>query len=210
LDVAPVVDAKIFALNPLDLETGGRVRDILMGLKARDTWALEALYDVYGRRAYSLAYRIVGDHGAAEDAVQEAYLDLWQHADRLNPSRGTLESLLLTVVHHRAIDRLRKMRGQTRLYAGVDVEQIQDSQPIDADMASLAVDRHYVQEALHELPAEQSRAVELAYFSGYTQAEIASIMKVPLGTVKSRLRLALERLRTILIERETSDLPAGR
>ena len=180
-----------------------------MGLRARDTWALEALYDVYGRRAYSLAYRIVSDHGAAEDAVQEAFLDLWQHADRLNPSRGTLESLLLTVVHHRAIDRLRKIRGQTRLHAGVDIETLQDLTPEEGDMAALAVDRHYVQEALSGLPAEQHRCVELAYFGGYTQVEIASIMNVPLGTVKSRLRLALERLRTILVERETSDLPAS-
>jgi len=181
----------------------------LMALRARDTWALEALYDVYGRRAYSLAYRIVSDHGAAEDAVQEAFLDLWQHAERLNPARGTLESLLLTVVHHRAIDRLRKIRGQTRLYAGVDIETLQDLTPEEGDMASMAVDRRYVQEALSNLPAEQHRCVELAYFGGYTQVEIASIMNVPLGTVKSRLRLALERLRTILVERETSDLPAS-
>ena len=180
-----------------------------MGLRAREIWALEALYDVYGRRAYSLAYRIVSDHGAAEDAVQEAFLDLWQHADRLNPSRGTLESLLLTVVHHRAIDRLRKIRGQTRLHAGVDIDTLQDLTPEEGDMAALAVDRRYVQEALSSLPAEQHRCVELAYFGGYTQVEIASIMNVPLGTVKSRLRLALERLRTILVERETSDLPAS-
>src|SRR5688500_1910279 len=93
-----------------------------MGLRAREIWALEALYDVYGRRAYSLAYRIVSDHGAAEDAVQDAFLDLWQHAERLNPSRGTLESLLLTVVHHRAIDRLRKIRGQTRLH-GISISR---------------------------------------------------------------------------------------
>ena len=180
-----------------------------MGLRAREIWALEALYDVYGRRAYSLAYRIVSDHGAAEDAVQDAFLDLWQHSDRLNPSRGTLESLLLTVVHHRAIDRLRKIRGQTRLHAGVDIETLQDLTPEEGDMAALAVDRRYVQEALSSLPAEQHRCVELAYFGGYTQVEIASIMNVPLGTVKSRLRLALERLRTILVERETSDLPAS-
>ena len=180
-----------------------------MALRARDTGALEALYDVYGRRAYSLAYRIVSDHGAAEDAVQDAFLDLWQHADRLNPSRGTLDSLLLTVVHHRAIDRLRKIRGQTRLHAGVDIETLQDLTPEEGDMAALAVDRRYVQEALSSLPAEQHRCVELAYFGGYTQVEIASIMNVPLGTVKSRLRLALERLRTILVERETSDLPAS-
>jgi RNA polymerase sigma-70 factor (ECF subfamily) len=185
--------------------------DALMpALRNRDTRALENLYDLCGGRAYSLAYRILSDHGSAEDAVQDAFIDLWQHTDRLNPERGSLLSLLLTMVHHKAIDRLRKTRGQTRLHTTIDISLIQEIDAEARDVADIALDRSSVEKALTVLPAEQSRAVELAYFGGYTQVEIASIMNVPLGTVKSRLRLALDRLRLILLEGEVGDLSRGR
>jgi RNA polymerase sigma-70 factor, ECF subfamily len=185
--------------------------DALMpALRERDTAALEQLYDLCGGRAFSLAYRILGDHGIAEDAVQDAFIDLWQHTDRLSPERGSLLSLLLTMVHHKSIDRLRKARGQTRLHIEIDITLIQEIDSEARDVADVATDRSEVAKALAMLPGEQSRCVELAYFGGYTQVEIASIMNVPLGTVKSRMRLALERLRLILREGEVGDLSRGR
>ncbi|HEX5367857.1 MAG TPA: sigma-70 family RNA polymerase sigma factor [Dehalococcoidia bacterium] len=185
--------------------------DALMpALKERDAAALEQLYDLCSGRAFSLAYRILGDHGTAEDAVQDAFIDLWQHTDRLSPERGSLLSLLLTMVHHKSIDRLRKTRGQTRLHFEIDITLIQEIDSEARDVAEVAMDRTEVAKAMAMLPDEQSRCVELAYFNGYTQVEIASIMNVPLGTVKSRLRLALERLRLILKEGEVGDLSRGR
>ena len=185
--------------------------DALMpSLKERDPAALEQLYDLCSGRAFSLAYRILGDHGIAEDAVQDAFVDLWQHTDRLSPDRGSLLSLLLTMVHHKAIDRLRKARGQTRPHYEIDITLIQEMDSEARDVADVAMDRSEVAKALAMLPEDQRRGVELAYFGGYTQVEIASIMNVPLGTVKSRLRLALERLRLILREGEVGDLSRGR
>lgn len=183
--------------------------ELLLALRSREPAAIARVYDVYGRRAYSLAYRIVGDHGTAEEAVQDAFVELWQNAERLDPARGTLQSLLLTVVRFRAIDRLRRQRGQALLHDNTDIDLLEDSCSNGFDTAAAVLDKSTVQDALAVLPPEQSRAVELAYFGGYTHVEIASIMNIPLGTVKSRLRLALERLRTLLVEREVSDLPRG-
>jgi RNA polymerase sigma factor (sigma-70 family) len=183
--------------------------ELLLALRGRDTTAVARVYDAFGRRAYSLAYRICGDHGTAEEAVQDAFVDLWQNAERLDPNRGNLQSLLLTVVRFKSIDKLRKRRGQPGLNDAMDIDLIQDWHTDGNDAATNVLDKDFVQSVLSALPAEQSRCVELASFGGYTHVEIASIMNVPLGTVKSRLRLALERLRTVLREREPSELPGS-
>lgn len=185
-------------------------RELLLALRRRETGAIARVYDAYARRIYSLAYRILGDHGAAEEAVQDAFVDLWRNTERLDPSRGQLESLLLTVVRFKAIDRLRKRRGQAALYTSIDIQTVQDTLSDGVDTAAMALERSTVQAAMASLPAEQSRVVELAYFGGYTHIEIAEITRAPLGTVKSRLRLALERLRTTLEERDIRDLSRGR
>ena len=184
--------------------------DLLAALRNRDSGAVERVYDAYGRRAFSLAFRIVGDHGAAEDTVQEAFVSLWRDADRLDPNRGSLQSLILTIVHHKAVDRLRRQRGQSRIYASMELKAVHETLSESDTLVARAVNRSLVQEALGSLPSEQSKAIELSYFGGYTQIEISQIMNVPLGTVKSRLRLALERLRTVISERDSSDLPRGR
>ncbi len=184
--------------------------DLLAALRDRETGAVERVYDAFGHRAFSLAFRIVGDHGAAEDAVQEAFVSLWRDADRLDPSRGSLQSLLLTIVHHKAVDRLRRQRGQARINESIELTAVHESLSESDDFAATSVKRSLVQEALNSLPAEQRKAIELAYFGGYTQIEISKIMNVPLGTVKSRIRLALERLRAAISERDASDLPRGR
>jgi RNA polymerase sigma-70 factor (ECF subfamily) len=171
-----------------------------MGLRARDPSALEALYDKYGRRAFGLAFKVLGEGASAEDAVQEAFLTLWRQADRLDPARGRVGALLLTVVYRRAIDLLRERRGQLPL-----TESIADLLPNlaqEVDWTSAALNREAVYRALERLPHDQRQAVELAFFQGLTHVEVAETLGLPLGTVKSRLRLGMEKLRALLKEGE--------
>jgi RNA polymerase sigma-70 factor (ECF subfamily) len=171
---------------------------LLSRIKARDPEAMGALYDSYGRRAFGFAYRLVGDYGVAEDLVQDAFLAIWQHADRLDPSRGRLITLLLTIVHHKAIDLVRKQRGRGPV---PDPSLLAAELPDTADLAVESLDRDAVREALAELPQEQRRTLQLAYFAGYSHKDIASATRAPLGTVKSRLRIGLQHLRLILREK---------
>jgi RNA polymerase sigma-70 factor (ECF subfamily) len=170
---------------------------LLERLRRNDRDALAAFYEQYGRLAYGLAYRIVGEAGEAEDVVQEAYLTLWRQAGRLDPSRGSVRSYLLTIVHRRAIDVLRRRSGRPER-ALVDAEQLPSAAPDPVEFASLAEERERVQRALQELPDDQRQAVELAYFRGLTMAELAQEQRIPIGTAKSRLRLALGRMRKTL------------
>ncbi len=176
---------------------------IVAGLRARDPAALEQFYDSCRKRAFGLAFRILSDHGQAEETVQDSFYDLWIHADRLEPGRGRLVTLLLTIVHHKAIDRLRQRRGQPP----VDLESIsRDSLALTskgAETAELSDAEDTVRDALSSLPAPQLETIQLAYFGGYTQVEISAKMNVSLGTVKSRMRLGLERLRLVMSQRAT-------
>lgn len=172
--------------------------DLLLALQRKEPEALEYLYDSCSKQAFGLAYRILGDSGAAEDTVQESFIAIWQQAERLERSRGHLVSLLLTIVHHKAIDLLRQRRGQPLLFASFDSVRLQEYSVNIAETVVQELGHRAIQEALTSLPEQQRRTVELAYFDGYTQAEIAAIMNVPLGTVKSRMRTALERLRALL------------
>jgi RNA polymerase sigma-70 factor (ECF subfamily) len=174
--------------------------DLCLALRARQTWALERVYDLYGRRAFGLAYRITNDSTAAEEAVQDAFLSIWQHADRINPARGRLLQLLLAIVRNKSIDLLRRQRGQPVLFPEFDLTLLKQPSMEVADVAILGVQREVILGAMKIIPADQRRTIELAYFLGYTHTEIASEMDVPLGTVKSRLRLALDKLRTLLQE----------
>lgn len=168
-------------------------------LQARDPSALRELFEREGRRALGLAYRVLGDHAAAEDAVQEAFAQLWERADRLDPAGGRIESLLMTMVYRRAIDLARTRRN------GAVALPPPDTLPhVDADAAAvldrvldlLSSDglRRRLRAALGGLPEEQRRVVEHAYFDGMTLREIAESEQIPLGTVKSRLRLAMAKL----------------
>ncbi len=158
---------------------------------------MEALYDQYSRRAFGLAYRILGDGPSAEDVVQEAFLILWRQADRLDPARGKVSSFLMTVVHHKAIDLLRGRRGETRRDS-LDLPALaQDEADMLEGVAESQV-RDAVSNALQSLPEEQRQPIELAYFKGLTHVQIAESLAVPLGTVKSRLRLGLGKMRSAL------------
>jgi RNA polymerase sigma-70 factor (ECF subfamily) len=171
---------------------------LIAGLVRGDVSALEALYDRYKRVAYSLAYRIVGERGGAEDVLQEAFLSVWRQAGSYKRERGSVRTWLMSVVHHRSIDRLRASAAGA---ANVPLEELPESpaeepavwQQVWADMRG-----DLVRNALEDLPGEQRKSIELAYFSGYTHAQIAELMGVPLGTVKGRLRLGLLKLKAYL------------
>lgn len=163
-----------------------------------DLSALERLYDSYGRIAFSLAYRIVGDRGAAEDVVQDAFLSVWRQAKSYRRERGSARTWLMSIVHHRSIDRLRASAALTPTLPIDDVPDDVGEAPGVWQQVWAARQGETVRKALDALPAEQKKSIELAYFSGYTQSEIAALMGVPLGTVKGRMRIGLQKLRALL------------
>ena len=174
---------------------------------AGDGAALMALYDRHNRAAFGLAYRILGDAATAEEVVQDAFLSLWRNAKSFDTSRGGVRTWLLTIVHNRAIDRIRaaKSRGSTVELEVADFAGIADD---PWDQVTDQLDGAQVREAVAELPPDQRDAIDLAYFQGLTHQEIAERMQLPLGTVKGRLRLGLRMLATALAPPETT--PAER
>ena len=161
--------------------------------------ALAELYDRLGRVAYGLAYRIVRDDALAEDAVQEGFLTLWRTAAGFVPERAKASTWVLTLVHRRAVDLVRReqRRRAEPLEAGAELEQ---AGPTAEDSALLRLERDRVQAALRQLPDAQREAIELAYYGGFTQSELAERLGQPLGTIKSRMFAGLARLRELLDE----------
>jgi RNA polymerase sigma-70 factor, ECF subfamily len=179
--------------------------EALLALIARsDHDALAELYDRFGQVAYGLALRIVRDHALAEDVVQEAFLSVWRSAGQFVAQRGRARTWLLTLVHRRAVDLVRReqLRRAEPLAAAPDA-----SQEAADEQVWLGLQRAHVQEALNKLPDHQREAIELAYYGGFTQTELADRLGEPLGTIKSRMFAGLARLRDLLaeagVERET-------
>jgi RNA polymerase sigma-70 factor (ECF subfamily) len=176
---------------------------LMVAIQQRDDSALADLYDRYGRLAFALAYRLLGESATAEDVVQEAFLNVWRRASSFQPGRsGGAKPWLLSIVHNLAIDR---RRGRFRRESDhVPLDNVAFSLEDDADDPFSAVAETIaaepVQAAMTVLSADQREAVELAYFSGLTHQEIADRTGAPLGTVKGRLRLGLHKLRDILQE----------
>ena len=173
-------------------------RAAISRLAAGDPEALEGLYGRYGTMAYSLAYRITGDVSAAEDAVQEAFLGVWRNANRYAVGRGSVRTWLLSIVHHRAVDSLRRRRATIALPETSDFAPEALTLPDAWGDVAARLDRQAVQAALGSIPPAQRTVIELAYFGGLTQVEIAERLDLPLGTVKSRQRLGLLALRATL------------
>jgi RNA polymerase sigma-70 factor, ECF subfamily len=165
-----------------------------------DEGALSELYDLFGRASYALALRIVRDPSHAEDVVQEAFLDLWRGAGRFDPERSRPASYLLTFVHRRAVDLVRREQARPQRAGGV--EDIAERPGADDVAGSLVASEQgaTVRAALAGLTDPQRQVLELAYFSGLSQSEIAERLGEPLGTVKSRTHVALSRLRELLGE----------
>lgn len=166
---------------------------------AGDATGLAALYDRYARPIYSLALRILRDASEAEDIVQEVFLQAWRQASRYDPSRGAVAAWLLTQARSRAIDRLRarRVRPATADAALSSTDVVDPGPTLDWQVLS-AEQVHLVRAAIDELPVLQRVAIELAYFEGCSQSEIAERLEQPLGTVKTRIRLALAKLRETL------------
>jgi RNA polymerase sigma-70 factor (ECF subfamily) len=164
--------------------------------------AFEVFYDRHGGVAYSLAYRIVGERGAAEDVVQEAFISIWRSGARYDAARGSVRTWMLGIVRNRAIDFLRSKAGRAPKL-DFDDDSILEHRPAEELTDTEALRRETAQEvrgALDELPGEQSKVIELAYFGGFSHSEISGMLGVPLGTVKGRMRLGLEKIRGELAE----------
>ncbi|MHB8647058.1 MAG: sigma-70 family RNA polymerase sigma factor [Thermomicrobiales bacterium] len=171
---------------------------ILRQIVDRDPRGVELLYDRYGGVAFALAYRLLGERGSAEDVVQEAFLNVWRQGATYDTRRGTVRTWLLTIVHHRAIDQMRSVRSK----AGADTV-IDDAMPLPAKEDTWTevvqgLEHERVRQAMATLPPEQRQVVDLAYYGGFTHTEIARRVGIPLGTVKGRMRLALDKLRDVL------------
>ena len=168
--------------------------------------ALAELYDRYGRPAYGLALRVLRDEALAEDAVQEAFLAIWRTASRFVPERGKASTWILTLVHRRAVDLVR--REERRRADTLEHAPEPSGGAVDEE-AWLRLQRERVQDALRQLPDQQREAIELAYYGGFTQSKLAERLGQPLGTIKSRMFMGLARLRELLGEpgQETSWMP---
>lgn len=178
----------------LDLELHRRVA-------AGDREAFDELYRRYANAAYGLALRVTAQDSLAQEVVQDAFLALWRAAEAYDPSRGAFRTFFLSLVHHRAVDAVRReqrLRDRTERASNLDPDHGEDVAEEVVEGAYLGVRRKEVRAALETLPPEQKRVLDLAYFGGYTQAQIAERLGIPVGTVKTRTLAAMRKLRRLL------------
>ena len=181
------------AVSPADADLAALAR-----ISAGELNALDELYERYRTMAYSIAYRITGDATLAEDVVQEAFLGAWRNAARYIQGRGSVKTWLLSIVHHRAVDAVRRRRPTTELPEAEVVPPATLTAPDVWPEVAGHLDRDAVHKALATITQVQREAIELAYFGGLTQQEIAERTGTPLGTVKSRMRIGLLSMRRAL------------
>jgi RNA polymerase sigma-70 factor (ECF subfamily) len=173
--------------------------DLMELVQAGSAEAFELVYDRHCDVAFSLAYRMCGRRASAEDVLQEAFLAAWRSGARYDRQRGSVRNWILRIVRNRAIDALR--RGTVRDRHNFEEEGIVERLPAEGLTEQQVLQREQageVKDLLRELPAEQSRVIELAYFGGFTHTEIATILQMPVGTVKGRMRLGLAKMRLAL------------
>jgi RNA polymerase sigma-70 factor, ECF subfamily len=196
---------------PLRVTTAGDDADraVLARIANGELNALDELYERYKTMAYSIAYRITDDASLAEDVVQDAYLGVWRNAARYIEGRGSVKTWLLSIVHHRAIDAIRRRRPTTELPERDDVPPATLTLPDVWGEVAANLDAETVRTALSALTDVQREAIELAYFGGLTQVEIAEQTSTPLGTVKSRMRLGLLAMRRALTGEAEPSIGAG-
>jgi RNA polymerase sigma-70 factor, ECF subfamily len=170
-------------------------------LSGGDRGAFDELYRRYAPSAYGLAYRLTGQQILAQDVVHDAFLALWRAPEAYDPARGAFRTFFLSLVHHRAVDTVRReerLRKRTERAANLEPVVGEDVAEAVVDEASLGVRRKEVREALGTLPPEQRQVLEMAYFQGYTQVMIAEELGIPVGTVKTRTLAAMRKLRRAL------------
>jgi RNA polymerase sigma-70 factor (ECF subfamily) len=175
--------------------------ELMQLVRRGDPRAFETIYDRHGGAAFSLAYRIVGNRTAAEDAVQEAFLSIWRSRMRYQQDRGSVRSWVLGIVHNRTIDTIRRnLVHDRRRTTAEGLEETHEAEERTDVEAARREEARTVRQALGTLPGEQNRVIELAYFGGFTHSQIAEMLDMPIGTVKGRMRLGLEKLRRELAE----------
>jgi RNA polymerase sigma-70 factor (ECF subfamily) len=170
--------------------------DLIDRICAGEARAFEVVYERHAKAAYSLAYRMMGAAGPAEEVTQEAFLAAWRAGRSYSLARGTVRTWLLGIVHHRAIDALRRSTRHSRRHS--EDESVWDRLEAPGRTEDEVADRQQagsIQSLLDRLPPDQRRVIDLAYFGGFTHVEIAGILEIPVGTVKGRMRLGLEKLR---------------
>jgi RNA polymerase sigma-70 factor (ECF subfamily) len=173
--------------------------DLMQLVRRSDPRAFEVVYERHSGAAFSLAYRMVGRGNVAEDVVQEAFLSIWRSGARYERARGSVRTWVLGIVHHRAIDQLRRSSVHDKRRASDEgLEESAESGERTDTEAVRREEAASIRSAIQTLPAEQSHVIELAYFGGFTHTEIAEILGAPVGTIKGRMRLGLEKLRNQL------------
>lgn len=176
---------------------------LLSAIAGGAAWAMDSLYQRYSRILYSLAYRMVADHQIAEDLLQDAFLSVWRRSTSFSPQAGAARSWLISILHHRAIDHLRRVRRRSSIQESpLDELELDESTafPDVWDEVWRSIQSSQVRAALMKVPTEQRLVIELAYFQGWTHTEIAEGTQTPLGTVKARMRLGLNHLKRALLE----------
>src|ERR1700736_297062 len=173
--------------------------DLMQIMREGDALAFEVVYERHADAAFSLAYRMCGRRSMAEDVVQESFLSLWRSGARYDRTRGSVRTWVLGIVHNRAIDSLRRSVNHDRRRAsdeGIE-ERFEAPERTEVEVARRDEGRE-IRAALDELPEDQSRVIELAFYGGYTHTEIAAMLDAPVGTVKGRMRLGMEKMRRTL------------
>jgi RNA polymerase sigma-70 factor (ECF subfamily) len=175
--------------------------DVMQLVRRGDARAFEIIYERHSAAAFSLAYRMMGTRGGAEDVTQDAFLSLWRSGARYDRARGSVRTWVLGIVHHRAIDALRRATVHDRRRAGDEgiEERFEASERTDVE-AARREEAGAVRGALQTLPSDQCQVIELAYFGGFTHTEIAEMLDAPVGTIKGRMRLGLKKMRAQLGE----------
>ena len=175
--------------------------ELMLLVQDGDARAFEVLYDRHGGAAFSLSYRMVGNRVAAEDIVQEAFLSIWRSRVRYQRERGSVRTWVLGIVHHRAIDALRRNLVHERRRASAEgIEERHEARELTDVEAARREEARNLRAALETLPEEQSRVIELAYFGGFTHTQIAEMLEQPVGTIKGRMRLGLDKMRRTLVD----------
>jgi RNA polymerase sigma-70 factor (ECF subfamily) len=183
-----------------EVDVRGLADEDLVPLMARgDARAFEAIYERHAGAAYSLAYRMVGTRASAEDVTQEAFMNLWRSGAHYDRRRGSVRTWILGIVHHRAIDALRRasIHARRRSDDETAAERLEAPERVEEDVARRD-EAAAVRAAIGHLPADQVKVIELAYFGGFTHVEIADMLETPVGTIKGRMRLGLKKLHEAL------------
>jgi RNA polymerase sigma-70 factor, ECF subfamily len=175
--------------------------DVMQLVRRGDAQAFEIVYERHSAAAFSLAYRMMGTRSGAEDVTQDAFLSLWRSGARYDRARGSVRTWVLGIVHHRAIDALRRSTVHDKRRASDEGIEERFEAPERTDVeAARREEAGTVRNALGTLPADQCQVIELAYFGGFTHTEIAEMLEAPVGTIKGRMRLGLKKMRAQLGE----------